>query len=74
MEGAPVSPRGVTRYSKWLRGVLQAILHSSPSLMLTGWYAYWRSSFEKMMAPCRGSKAALIRGKGYLFLTVILFI
>ena len=41
--------------------------------MWTKWYALRKSSFEKTTAPWRGTKAELMRGKGYLFFTVMLF-
>ncbi len=34
---ALVSQNGITRYSKWPKGVLNAVFHSSPSLMRTRW-------------------------------------
>ena len=56
-------PKGITKYSKWPNGVLNAVFHSSPSRMRTKWYALRKSSFEKTMAPWRGTKAELMRGK-----------
>jgi hypothetical protein len=62
--GALVSPKGITRYSKWPKGVLKAVFHSSPSRMRTKWYALRRSSLVKTTAPWRGTKAELTRGLG----------
>ena len=42
-----------------------------PSLMWTRWFR--RSSLVNTVAPWRGGKAELMSGKGYLFLTVMLF-
>ena len=63
----------LTKYSKWPNGVLNAVFHSSPSWMRTKWYALRRSSSEKTTALWRGTKVELMRGKGYLFFTVIPF-
>lgn len=35
----------ITKYSKWPRGVLNAVVHSSPSRVLTRWYALRRSTY-----------------------------
>lgn len=64
-------PKGMTKYSKCPRCVLNAVFHSSPSRMRTRWYAFLRSSLVNMQAECKGPKAESIRGRGYLFLTVI---
>jgi len=65
--------KDMTKYSKCLRGVLKAVFHLSPSLILTKWHAFCKSSFIKIAEPWIGSKAIEISGKGYLFLTVIWF-
>ena len=55
--GALVSPKGITKYSKWPYGVLNAVFHSSPTRMRTKWYALRRSNLVKTKAPWRGTKA-----------------
>jgi len=62
--------RGMTKYSKCPIGVLKAVFHSSPSRMQTRWSAFSRSSLMNIVAPCKGIYADLIRGRGYLFLSV----
>ena len=71
--GALVSPKGMTQYSKCLRGVLKAVFHSSPSLIRTRWYAFLRSNLVKMVASRSELNAESMRGRGYLFRTVMLF-
>lgn len=61
------------KYSKWPRGVLKAVFHSSPTLMGMRWSVFLRSNLEKSVAWCRGSKAESVRGNGYLFLIMISF-
>lgn len=55
------------------REVLTTVFHSSPSLILTRQYTFCRSNLVKMVAPCRGSKDELRRGKGYLYFALMLF-
>lgn len=62
----------MTRYLKWPKGVLNALFHSSPALILTNWYVFRRSNLVKIVSPCRSSKAEMSSGRGYLFFTVIL--
>ena len=62
--GVLVKPNGITTYSQWPVGVLNAVFHWSPSLMRTRWYALRRSNFVKVVAPCRSSNAVIIRGRG----------
>lgn len=69
---ALVRPNGLIEFTKCPSGVLKSFFHSSPSEMWTRWYAFQRSSLEKILASWRGEKAESIGGKGYLFLTVIL--
>ena len=57
------NPNGIIKYSQCPVGVLKAVFHSSPSRILTRWYAFLRSSFVKMVAPCRSSKAVVISGR-----------
>lgn len=50
-------------YLELAKGMLNAVFHSPPS---------WRSKFKKIVACCSGLETEMIRGRGYLFFTVIL--
>ena len=56
--GAFVRPKGMTKYSKWPKGVLKAVFHTN-----TG------SSLVKMGVPWMGSNAGVMSGRGYLSLS-----
>lgn len=61
---------GLTRVSNWPKGILRAVFHSSPLGILIKWFAFLRSSLEKILAPYRGLKRAEeIIGQGHLFLS-----
>lgn len=70
---ALMNPKAMTMYSKCLMGVLYAVFYLSPSLSLTRWSAFLRSSLENTLASQRGSKEGSMRGSGYLFLRVMPF-
>ena len=70
--GALVSPNGMTRYSNdpyWQR---KAVFHSSPFAIQMWLYAFRRSIFVKILASRSRSRSSPMRGRGYLFLMVIL--
>src|SRR5262245_15109571 len=70
--GELVSPKNMTSGSKRPRFVLKAALNSSPSLMRILLYPHRTSSLVKYLAFCRVSMSSVIKGRGYLFLIVIL--
>lgn len=51
---ALVNPKGMTKYSKWSSGLLNAIFHSSPSQMCTRWLALQKSSLKNTVALFKG--------------------
>ena len=57
-------------YSKCPYWVQNAVFHSSPGLIQIRLYADQMSSLVYIFALTRWSRASVIRGKGYQFLTV----
>jgi hypothetical protein len=52
LSGAFMSPNIMTVHSNTPKGVMIAVLYSSPSAMRTWWYPECKSSFEKHLVFC----------------------
>jgi hypothetical protein len=69
--GAFVRPKAMTRDSKRPYRVRNAVFHSSPSAMRIRLYAPRTSNLVNYLAFDSLIKVSRIRGRGYLFFTVI---
>jgi hypothetical protein len=72
VDGALVSPKGITLNWKYAWWVLKASLGSSPGTNLIWWNLEARSMVEKYYAPAISSRNSSMMGKGNLFFIVIL--
>jgi len=70
--GALVSPEGITRHSYEPYLILNAVFHSSPSLILIWWYLFLKSILENTQAPCNSSRRSSNLEIGCSYLIVIL--
>ena len=71
--GLLVIPKNIMRGSKRLWLVWKATFHLSPGLIHMLLKPHRTSSFVKYLAPQSWEISWEIRGRGYLFLTVIVF-
>ena len=71
--GLLVILKNITRGSKRPRLVQKAAFHSSPGLMRMLLKPQWTSSFVKYQALRSWETSSEMRGRGYLFLTVMAF-
>jgi len=71
--GALHNPKVITQDSKRPRGVLKAVLYSSPSHIWILLYPQWTSSLVKNQAPRSLLMSSRINGIGAAFFHVIVF-
>ena len=71
--GALERPNGMTSHSYSPPFVLNAVFHSSPSLIRIWWYPLLRSILKNTREPWSSSNISSSRGIGCRYLIVILF-
>ena len=63
MAGALANPNGITRYSKWPRGVLNAVFHSSPSRIRTEVVGIAQVQLSENRGGLEGLKKSINQGQ-----------